>query len=567
MPRSKRKALPAHRPRSPHRQPYRARDAYEDYDAYYGEDVDDGPCYGSGRHAAFYGGPAAHSPADLHNMTLSEQVYWQLFEKFILKDHDNANHFADEIARAQTPRDACISQLHVGGEDVSADSSKKPLLVQAARFGRTKIVERLVEMQCDVNIRDAGNGNTALHCAAFFGHPETVEALIRLGARFKDMRNDTGFSVARMAFVGREKFVMDEREEYRDSDSKWHHDPFFVCFDLKHTWPRYDQVSEILSLYYPSIPRLKITSVSRARRLRFRLYSRYILADDDNAKSFAADIARAQNPSERSRGPLIVGDVDISCPMEVGDIYDGPLLIGAAMYGKTKIVKKLVEMSCDINIKFDENTALNEAAYWGHAETFGALMKLGAYVDSEDILEWVEKGREHYLDYGDRNDDEPMTHPFRVCFDSKRKSPQYNLIVSTMRKRFPEILEPNMRARRSRRLLSVLYYKFIAKTKDDAEGLANEIAKAQTPEDLKISQLHIDMVDISTIMPKRYPLSNPLLVTAASFGKTNIVRKLVEMRCNVNIKTTGSENTALHEAAFWGYAETVEALIDLGAQV
>ncbi len=64
---------------------------------------------------------------------------------------------------------------------------------------------------------------------------------------------------------------------------------------------------------------------------------------------------------------------------------------------------------------------------------------------------------------------------------------------------------------------------------------------------------------------------NPLLVKAARYGRITLVNKLVGMGCDVNITCTRTENLSgkspLHEAAFFGHAETVAAILGSGARV
>jgi ankyrin repeat protein len=55
----------------------------------------------------------------------------------------------------------------------------------ACVYGRTPAVEFLLDhgMTVDVELRGHGEGHTGLHVAAFHGHPDTVRALLRRGAR------------------------------------------------------------------------------------------------------------------------------------------------------------------------------------------------------------------------------------------------------------------------------------------------------------------------------------------------------------------------------------------------
>ncbi len=53
-------------------------------------------------------------------------------------------------------------------------------LGRAGSEGHLNIVQRLLEAEADVNLRDDGEVDTALHQAAQNGHYKTVEALLKV---------------------------------------------------------------------------------------------------------------------------------------------------------------------------------------------------------------------------------------------------------------------------------------------------------------------------------------------------------------------------------------------------
>jgi len=52
----------------------------------------------------------------------------------------------------------------------------------ACEFGRTSVVEFLLEKSINIDTRLKHDGQTGLHWAAYGGHEETVKALLRRGA-------------------------------------------------------------------------------------------------------------------------------------------------------------------------------------------------------------------------------------------------------------------------------------------------------------------------------------------------------------------------------------------------
>mmetsp|Transcript_24769 Transcript_24769/g.48173 ORF Transcript_24769/g.48173 Transcript_24769/m.48173 type:complete len:227 (+) Transcript_24769:280-960(+) len=63
-----------------------------------------------------------------------------------------------------------------------------------------------------------------------------------------------------------------------------------------------------------------------------------------------------------------------------------------------------------------------------------------------------------------------------------------------------------------------------------------------------------------------WPPNKPILICAAEYGRTEIVRLLIkDFCCNVNVRRSKDQNTAVHCAAYYGHSETVRALVELGA--
>ena len=69
------------------------------------------------------------------------------------------------------------------GLPLSSWPPSMPFLHAAARLGCAAIVERLIcHYGCDLNARQKGDKGTALHVAAYYGHGDVVELLLKHGA-------------------------------------------------------------------------------------------------------------------------------------------------------------------------------------------------------------------------------------------------------------------------------------------------------------------------------------------------------------------------------------------------
>ena len=88
-----------------------------------------------------------------------------------------------------------------------------------------------------------------------------------------------------------------------------------------------------------------------------------------------------------------------------------------------------------------------------------------------------------------------------------------------------------------------------------------DIHAAVVSGDLKVVRQHIEAgSDINAADP--FAGSSPL-ITAATFGKTEIARMLIAAGADINL-TNGDGSTALHSAAFFCHTEIVDALLGAG---
>lgn len=102
-----------------------------------------------------------------------------------------AEFFANRGARLDLEGAAGVGRLDVVQSFFNDDGSLKPTATEeqmkdgfawACEFGRTSVVEFLLEKGMKIDARLKHHGQTGLHWAAYHGHAGTVEALLRRGA-------------------------------------------------------------------------------------------------------------------------------------------------------------------------------------------------------------------------------------------------------------------------------------------------------------------------------------------------------------------------------------------------
>jgi ankyrin repeat protein len=75
-----------------------------------------------------------------------------------------------------------LQALYRGESDAAERLPREPDIFEAAAFGRTERLHALLEKDSGVARAFSPDGFTALHLAAFFGHPEAARALLAAGA-------------------------------------------------------------------------------------------------------------------------------------------------------------------------------------------------------------------------------------------------------------------------------------------------------------------------------------------------------------------------------------------------
>jgi hypothetical protein len=154
------------------------------------------------------------------------------------------------------------------GYSLSTYSGNVTFLVEAAKFGRANMVDRLAKQYgCDVNFRRKKDGGTALHEAAYYGHADVVSTLLGLNANHTIKNKDDNTALA-SAIAGKKNYddwlknKTDKSffprtvdiDELRKSGyiggvprPDWKHTPNTrVDFTTRNGWPGWDEIIEKL---------------------------------------------------------------------------------------------------------------------------------------------------------------------------------------------------------------------------------------------------------------------------------------------------------------------------------
>ena len=159
-------------------------------------------------------------------------------------------------------------QGHVDGLSLSSWPPSMPFLHAAARMGCAAIVERLISYYgCDINARQKKDEGTALHVAAYYGHGDVVELLLKHGSdrTARNKYNETALESAKsgqQAF-GREKFPFPKGmlsgaddsallKFHRKSKNKSHLETFDSRIRDPNGWPGWDAVIRLLTSHSSS---------------------------------------------------------------------------------------------------------------------------------------------------------------------------------------------------------------------------------------------------------------------------------------------------------------------------
>ena len=216
----------------------------------------------------------------------------------------------------------------------------------SALYGRTEVVQLLIEKGADVNLKN-GDGATPLHSAAFLGRVDVAKLLLENGADIKTHNND-GATPADVLSID------------------------------------WETTAFVGSLIGMDIEEEEIAVIKKGR--------------NEIAKLFGVDGVLGEAgtfSAQRLSGAAFAGDIaamkqalaDRADPNTKDPQSGSTLLATAALMGHTEVIALLLTHGADVNARSsDGGTALHAAAFLGRAETVKLLLKKGADISLRNSM-------------------------------------------------------------------------------------------------------------------------------------------------------------------------------------
>ena len=172
----------------------------------------------------------------------AEDFYNRIFTRLLLQDADDSTLDTAITLEGRAWVDETTGQWVIGpGSKCSLSfwPRKKPFLLQAARMGCAKIVNRLVShYRCSISTHDS-HGGTPLHLSSYWGHAGVVCMLLELNAD-QTAKNKYGETALECAIQGRKEY-REGKFEFPKFSSKQ-----VIDFRRRSDWPRWVEAIEVL---------------------------------------------------------------------------------------------------------------------------------------------------------------------------------------------------------------------------------------------------------------------------------------------------------------------------------
>ena len=438
-------------------------------------------------------------------------------------------------------------------------------LLDAAKTGKVKNVERLLKKDININVADTeGSKNTALIYASDFGHKDVVKILVDAGADI-DARNGAGETA-----IIKSVFAIN----FEQIDSK-----------------NYNNYSEIIDMLLNKNANLKYENLNKETALMLApngLRSKLIRKVKDNRGNvkdafgdYPVIYAASKNDIYLLR-TLINEKADINEQDENGDTA----LIIASYWGRYSIAKTLIDGKAKLNITNNRGeSALKNAVYNKHYNIADALMKakadLNIKVGNENLLLFLSKNAYNY-DYSgsirnilnsgiDVNDkDENGNTALINIVSGKEDKNQLKKIRAVISGR------ANINIQNKEGLTALM---LIASSGDDSTIRALISAKADLDaEDKDGNTALIYAVQNNNVggakaiirgkpnLNKQNKNGNNALMIASENGFEEVVRSLISAKANLDMQNNKGD-TALLLSVYNKKNNVVKILIDAGADI
>jgi len=235
------------------------------------------------------------------------------------------------------------------------EDGKRTALMHAARGGHTDVVDVLIEAGAGVSAKDR-NGVSPLHYAAQKGHAKVIHLLAKAGAKIE--ATDRSGSRPLMEAAGNGHFAATQvLLDLKADPNAATKDGFTALFSAAS-----DGHKEVVGLLLERGASVQVANSD---------FSPLEAASTEGHKAIVNLLLKAQKTQNQRTGQSAAKP-------------DGNALVNAALFGKSKIVRSLLDAGADANAVMDGGnfTALMAAVRAGNVEIVQMLLKAGAHANA-----------------------------------------------------------------------------------------------------------------------------------------------------------------------------------------
>lgn len=458
-----------------------------------------------------------------------------------------------------------FSNLSVLAQNGKLTKDERALL-DAAKTGKVKNVERLLKKEININVADTeGSKNTALIYAADLGHKDVVKTLVDAGADINARNEEGETAIMKSAFAI--NFEPVNGKNYNN-----YNEIIDILFDKKANLEYVTSNNQTALMLVPNGLRSKlIRKIKDSRR--------------SNIKNYFGDYpliyAASKNDIYLLR-TLISERVDVNQQDENGDTA----LMVASYWGRFSIAKALIDAKAKLNITNKKgDSALKNAVYNKHYNIADALIKakanLNIKINNENLLLYLSKNAYNY-DYSgsirnmitagvdiNAKDENGNTALINIV-SSKEDKNQLKKIRAVTSGR------ANVNIQNKEGLTALM---LVASNGNDASVRALISAKPNLDaEDRNGNTALIYAIQNNNVegakaiirgkpnFNKQNKDGNTALMLASENGFEELVRSLISAKANLNIQNKDG-NTALLLSVYKKKSNVVKILIDAGADI
>ncbi|KAJ3282469.1 hypothetical protein HDU79_009885, partial [Rhizoclosmatium sp. JEL0117] len=472
-----------------------------------------------------------------------------------------------------------LSSFTSGLSCVNSDG-ETPLLL-AAKKGNKETVELLLKCGARIELQDNG-GATPLAHGASNGHKETVEFLLEFGAQIESQNKNGNTPLALAAFKGQKEIVelllQHNPKANIESQNKKGETPLSITVQQGHK-----ETVEFLLIHGAKIesqkddgntPLALAAKMGHKETVEILLHHRANIESQDKIERTPLALAAEMGHKETVE-LLLHHKANIELQNKYGDT---PLSLAAYM-GHKETVELLLHHKANIESKNkDKKTPLALAAYMGHKETVELLLDCKAKIESQDnegdtplahaAYMRHKETMEALLDFGaniESKDNYGHTPLGRSAHMGDKETVEFllhheaNIEAQNENGNTPLALAAYMGRKETVELL--LHYKANIESQDKYGdtplALAAYMGRKETVELLLHHKANIESQNENRDTP---------LALAAYMGRNETVELLLHHKANIEWQDDNGD-TPLALAAYRGHNETAKLLLDCDAKI